>query len=185
MPVKRKRVKGVAASSSVIRRNALDRVEAFFQKMGLRYKLSISVVLNVVLAVWAILSLVLILPQRSAERTIVPVISPVSVYAGAADGLDRAILAYFEIPKFKEITIRYGATITFPQSGALTPRILGDIPHLVLRVEGEIGERLYDLTKVPSLPFTIHMSNGDVKRLVTVEKVKTDGVQVRIFTAVK
>jgi len=182
---RKRRTARLRSPSAAVGKSILDKMEAFFQKVGLRYKLTVSVGLNLVLAAWAILSLILILLQGNGERGIAPVISPISVYAGSADQLDRAILAYFEIPKFKEVTIRYGGTLTFPKSCALTPKMLGETPYLVLKVEGEIGERLYDLTKVPSVPFTIHMNNGDVRRLVTVERIKTEGIQIRILTAVK
>lgn len=105
----------------------------------------------------------------------------IEVYNAPVEQLDQSLRTYFQWPRYRELTIEFGGSLSFPHSHKITPKKIGAESYLMIQLDGEREARAFDLSAMPIIPFTLQINNHHIRSLVTVEQMTESGVKLRTF----
>lgn len=110
----------------------------------------------------------------------------VNVYNSTPEDIDPSIKSFFQLPRYKTLTIKIGGTFRYVKSKeflySISPRLVDNRTVLILKVANEDSERLYFLDEPDAIPLTIYLKIKEEQHLITVEDYDSSGIQVRTYT---
>ena len=104
-------------------------------------------------------------------------------YEKPAEELPPSLRSYFQFPQYKEATINFGGALRFPNSHTISTQKIGADSYLLLQLTGEHQAHAYNASQLP-VPFSVEINHNGIRSLVTVERVKEQGLQIRTFRSI-
>jgi hypothetical protein len=157
------------------RQGIFNAVEIWLRSKASRYKNTLILIVAIVSSIGWLLDRTLLNKSESSKSL------EISIYNNRIEELNPTLKSYYQYPKYKEANINFGGSLGAKGYYVMTPAKIGEEVYLMFKIDGEIDMRTFNLTKAPNIPFSIQLKIKGEGFLVTIEKLKDDGIQVRTF----